>query len=389
MGKPVEGANFFGRGEEVTALDRITEDEHVLLLAPRRVGKTSVLFALESRVGEAKSAVGVYVSAAKAQNELQFVREVLEAIYSTREGKRLKPNALRAWLRRHSRRVKSVKVAGSGVDFDPQTAPEWQEEADRAFAALAATGRPWLILIDELPTLVLLLARADESGARVRAFLQWFRNLRQLLHGGENLRFVLAGSIGLDNVTRRYRLTDTINDLRVWRLGPFTAEEADRFLAGLAAAYKLELDAELRRDICERAEWLIPYHLQLIFSELRDQCGVRSPPSTTALDRAIEAILSRKAYFSYWDERLRDAFGAPQDDLARKLLSACAREPRGATTSALQQSIARAIPNPRDRADTALWLLDVLTNDGYIVEDGDRMRFRSGLLRRYWVKSCA
>lgn len=385
VGKPVRDENFYGRERELNELDRTTQDEHVLLLAPRRVGKTSLLYALSSKVDREQTAIPIFVSAAVAKTELQFVRALLQAIYDTRAGKRFKPNRVGAWLRRHSRRVKGVKVAGSGIDFETQATPEWQEEADSAFSALAGAQRPWLIMIDELPTLVLLLARSDDSGGRVRAFMQWFRNLRQLPRGDESLRFVLAGSIGLDNVTRRHRLTDTINDLRDWRLGPFTFENADRFLDELARTYKLELGAELRRDICDRAEWLIPYHLQLIFSALREQCGARARPSVEKLDRAIEALLLRKAYFATWDERLRDAFGAPEDELARKLLATCAREPHGATRSALQQCIARAVPNPKDRAETTTWLLDVLANDGYLVEEAGRMRFRSGLLRRYWV----
>lgn len=386
VGKPVVGENFFGRERELDELDRITNDEHVLLLAPRRVGKTSLLYALSSKVDRESTATSVFVSAATAKNELELVRTVLGAIYETREGKRFKPNRMGTWLRRHTGRVKGVKVAGSGIDLDTQAAVEWQEEADRAFSAIAATKHPWLIMIDELPTLVLLLARSDDTGTRVRAFMQWFRNLRQLPRGGENLRFMLAGSIGLDNVTRRHRLTDTINDLRIWRLGPFTPENADRFLAELARSYELELGDSLRRDICDRAEWLIPYHLQLIFSELRDQCTGRARPSAAALDRAIEAMLSRKAYFATWDERLHEAFGAPDAEHARKLLAMCAREPRGATTSALQQSLARSVPNSTDRATAVAWILDVLANDGYLVEEAGRMRFRSGLLRRYWIK---
>ncbi|HWU88344.1 MAG TPA: hypothetical protein VN253_13755 [Kofleriaceae bacterium] len=389
VGKPVTGSNFFGREQELEELGEITRDEHVLLLAPRRVGKTSLLLALQSEVSQERSAIGVYVSVAAATNELQFVRSVLQAIYETRPGKRLKPNVIAAWLRRHGRRLKGVKVAGTGFDLEGAPTPEWQEEADKVFTALATMGTPWLIMIDELPTLVLSLARQDPSGARVRAFLQWFRNLRQLPLGTESLRFVLAGSIGLDNVTNRHRLTDTINDLRDWRLGPFSRESADRFLAELARGYQLELGPELRGAICDHAEWLIPYHLQVIFSALREQCGGRTPPSAALLDRAIEALLSRKAYFAYWDERLHDAFGAPEDDLARAMLATCARDPRGATASALQQSIAREVPNPRERAAAAAWILDVLGNDGYLVDEAGRSRFRSGLLRRYWLSQLA
>jgi hypothetical protein len=359
VGKPVTGSNFFGRSQELGELGEITQDEHVLLLAPRRVGKTSLLLALQSIVNRERSATGVYVSVAAATNELQFVKILLQAIYDTKPGKRLKPNAIAAWLGRHGRRLKGVKVAGTGVDLEGAPTPEWQEEADKAFASVAATGTPWLFMIDELPMLVLLLARLDPSGTRVRSFLQWFRNLRQLPRGIENLRFMLAGSIGLDNVTRRHRLTDTINDLRDWRLGPFTRDNADRFLAELAHGYQLKLGPELRDAICDRAEWLIPYHLQVIFSALRKQCG-GTPPTLVLLDRAIDALVSRKAYFTYWDERLHDAFGAPEDDLARTMLATCARDARGATMTKLQRGLVHQLPNLRDRVTATSWIVDVL-----------------------------
>lgn len=384
VGKPVTGNNFFGRTQELAELGEITQDEHVLLLAPRRVGKTSLLLALQSNMHREGSATGVYVSVAAATNELQFVKILLQAIYDTRPGRRLKPNAIAGWLGRHGRRLKGVKVAGSGIDLDGAPTPEWQEEADKAFAAIAAVGTPWLFMIDELPMLVLVLARQDPSGARVRAFLQWFRNLRQLPGGIESLRFVLAGSIGLDNVTRRHRLTDTINDLRDWRLGPFTPDNADRFLGELAHAYQVKLGPDLRDAICDRADWLIPYHLQVIFSALRKQCAGTSP-TITLLDRAIDALISRKAYFTYWDERLHDAFGAPEDDLARAMLATCARDARGATMTRLQRSLAPQLPELHDRVTATRWIVDVLENDGYLVAEAGRYRFRSGLLRRYWL----
>ncbi len=42
MGKPVKGSNFFNRKRELRRLWRCLESDNVLLLAPRRVGKTSL-----------------------------------------------------------------------------------------------------------------------------------------------------------------------------------------------------------------------------------------------------------------------------------------------------------------------------------------------------------
>ena len=244
IGKPVAGPDFFGRDREVQELRRICEDEHVLLLAPRRVGKTSLLHALAADINRGSSVVAAYASVAAAKNEPQFVEATLRSIYETKAGKRLKPNSVATWIQKHGRRVRGIKVAGTGVDVDGY-AREWQDEANRVFAGILQARHPWLILIDELPIFVLTIAGHDATGERVRSFLQWFRNLRQLPEASTKLRFVLAGSVGLDSVTRRHRLTDTINDLRDWRLGPYDAETADRFLAELARSYRMDVGLEL------------------------------------------------------------------------------------------------------------------------------------------------
>jgi hypothetical protein len=68
------------------------------------------------------------------------------------------------------------------------------------------------------------------------------------------------------------------------------------------------------------------------------------------------------------------------------MLAASARDPKGTTLSSLDQGLAGEVPDPAVRRKTVRWLLDVLLNDGYLVEQEGRWRFRSGLLRRYWER---
>jgi len=325
---------------------------------------------------------------AAARDERHFVELVLDSIYATGAGAKLRPNRMGSWLQRKGRQIRGIKVgaggATAGIDLHSDGCG-WQEDANRAIASILRAELQWLILIDELPTLVLTIARLDPSGQRVRSFLQWFRDLRQLPAALGKLRFVLAGSVGLDSVTRRHLLTDTINDLRDWRLGSYDGTTADRFLRELAGAYQVDLGPELRREICDHAEWLIPYHLQVIFSSLRECSGGRTP-SKTHLSQAIEALLARKTYFNSWVERLREALGTPEDKFARLVLATCAHDPRGATMSSLSQCLMVQIPDLAERTTTLSWLLDVLLNDGYLVKHQGRWRFRSGHLRRYWER---
>ena len=384
VGKPVTGENFFGRTGEVERLARMVESEHVLVLAPRRVGKTSLLLELQRSLPSAGPVTAVYASVGGVRDELEFVRALIEAAAATPAGKPLRAGRIRRWWRRRGRQVTSIGVGGSTVELESR-ARGWQEQADLAFQDLLAIDTTWLLMIDELPNMVLALTEMDPSGVRARAFLQWFRAVRQHPAGARKLRFILAGSVGLDSVTRRYAVSAAINDLRGWRLGPYDDATADAFLIELAATYELELSPEVRAHVCAQAEWLIPYHLQVIFSALRDHVGSRTP-TLVHVDEAVAALLDQRHYFSPWDERLAAAVGRPHDEHARALLTACALDPAGATTTTMRTTLADAITDLGERDKAMAWILDVLFNDGYVVEEGDRWRFRSGLLRRYWVR---
>jgi hypothetical protein len=52
----------------------------------------------------------------------------------------------------------------------------------------------------------------------------------------------------------------------------------------------------------------------------------------------------------------------------------------------MNQGISPLVADPVERAKVFKWIVDVLANDGYLVEQDGRWRFRSGLLRRYWVR---
>ena len=192
-------------------------------------------------------------------------------------------------------------------------------------------------------------------------------------------------SIGLDAVARRHVLSDTINDLRSWTLGPFDADTADSFVAELADAYEWVMAPAVRTRILAEIEWLIPHHLQGVMSELMHQPhgGIVDERHVVA---AIEALIGRRNYFNSWDERLTPSLGTPHDGHARVILRQCARDPRGAIGASVNAAMADEIADARTRATAIAELRDVLSHDGYLVEDGERLRFRSSILRRFWAR---
>jgi uncharacterized protein len=289
---------------------------------------------------------------------------------------------------RFLKRVKRVDVAGFGFELDPAEV-DWSSLGDALTRALDCQQGRWLLLVDELPMFVLRLLREDPSAARARKFLEWFRALRQRSDQEGRVRWLLAGSIGLDAVIARLNLGDTINDLRIYHLGPFTRESSDGLLRELAATHDLPLTAEVRSHMIRRVGWLIPFHLQLLFSELRTLCrDQEAEPTEAAVDEAYETLLSpsHKAYFDYWRQRLHQELGKPDAGFALALLTAAARDEAGATRSTLQQVLHSHVEDPIERDEKLRFLLDVLEGDGYLVEEGDRFTFRSPLVREFWLR---
>ena len=395
IGRPARGDDFFDREKEQRQIwTRLNDGNNLLLLAPRRVGKTSLLYRLrQSAWGEGWLAA--YASVADARNEGEFLERLIRGISIEKESARaLAPLRQGRWkkLFGHFRSAfDEVSLGELGVKLRELPPQEWSAVARDLKQALPAVRRRWLIMLDEVPVFVMTLLRADPSGARARDFLTAFREIRQGTAEQEEdpIQWILAGSIGLDNLARRYSMVGTINDCAPFELGAFTPEVADEFLRALAIAVQLDLGPEVRAHLRERAEWLIPHHLQILVASLRDRCEeTDSQPNVELVDAAFEAVLGHayRSYFDHWSVRLGEELGSPDDAYAKRVLTVAARVRAGATASVLSQALAAEIADPDRRAEVLPWLLDVLARDGYLIEIEGRWRFRSPLLREYWAR---
>jgi len=396
VGRPVRGPNFFDREQEQRLLWQRLAQSHVLMLAPRRVGKTSLLLRLQDSAKE-HGFHAVYVSVADAKSEHDVAKKIVHALAQH-------PESERAWkklkgpLRSFFGALKGkLAVGGLTIELGEQT---WPTIAENAAEALERLGERWLVLVDELPIFVLGLIRQDPSGKGAREFLNWLRTLRNPIRNTTQpdpvIRWVVAGSIGLDAVVAKVNLGDTINDLDIFPLGPFAPAVADEFLVALGESYGLPLDLPTRTRILQRAGWLIPFYLQILFSKLHDLASEESlAPSPWLVDRVVEELLTPayRAYFDYWRQRLTEELGRPDDQRALAMLAAVAQADDGvASRDTLAAALTPLVPDAAERDEALRFLLDVLENDGYLarVQTGSagpaRFAFRSALLREYWLR---
>jgi len=385
IGSPVEGEDFFDRESERRRMWRLLDSDSLLLLAPRRIGKTSLMRKLCAEAGD-QGFRAFALSFAACPDELACVRELSKALAAA-EPTLVK--SVQGTLKGLLPSIKSLKLGPLGIELASGETADWRALGEALARSIGDLDSRWLIAVDEVPVFLLGLLKRNDGLERVRGFLYWWRDLRQQHHA--DIRWILAGSIGLDTVAARHGIGDTVNDLVPAPLGAFDSETSDRFLAALAAGENIRLTRPVRKAIIAAIGWPVPYYLQILFDRLRDRVEDGARPSTDLVEQIFEELLlpAHKGYFDYWRQRLHDELGSPEDGQAVHLLSQCARDPTGASRETLSQALAEHIQDLEPREERLRYLLEVLESDGYLVMVDGRWRFRLELLRRYWLKRVA
>ena len=259
---------------------------------------------------------------------------------------------------------------------------DWRSPAEDLETMLKSSDPQTLLLIDELPLLIASIVKQDPTGNRAERFLLWLKRLREQYRP----RWFFAGSIGLDSVARRLKLSGTIHDLQPIELGEFSPDKARAYLMGRGQLYQWTLSAETIEAILWAVEWPIPFHLNLVFEELRAVVSEgHGAPSPALVEIALQRLMAHgRTHFDHWDERLAKMLDSRYQGYCEIILSLACREASGIAVASIDLRLSNELHDNRERAEMLRQMLDLLTSDGYLVRQEDAVRFRSALLRRYW-----
>ncbi len=402
LGPPVVNEDFFDRKIERRRAWRKLDTHSLLMLAPRRVGKTSLMLALIKEADSKGFKAAPLCRFAGCKDEWDCVQALLKAI-----GQSHKSRSILKTIGKHLKPIKSIKLAGLQLEIRDEDRKLWRQVGEGIIGALQEQNKPWLICVDEVPVFINRLldpshtnndqpeATADPTSiqqthtGRTRAadFLNWFRDLRQASH--RNVRWILAGSIGMDTIASRLHLSDTINDLDPFPLGAFDSATADEFLLLLAKSYQLNLPNDAREEIIHRVGWPLPYYLELLLDKLIDN-QADGPITPAQVADAYQTLLTPayKVHFDYWRQRLHEELDPHDAGHCIALLSIACADPQGVRHDSLKQALSQRITNAQQAHEKLRYLLDILESDGYLIIDNSqndsRYRFRLNWLRDYW-----
>jgi len=363
IGAPATGNNFFPREQISQQLQRALKVEHVLFLAPRRTGKTSVLLALRSNAPERT----LFLNLEEFNHPEQWLNAMLSGLSEIHD------NAWQLKFKQMGKLLERVKSKSLEI-----TAEDWHSKSQGLAKDLQALDEPIWFLLDEFPIMIDQIAKTHGLPL-AEAALHWVRSLRQQPDG--KVRLLLTGSIGLDSILRRHGIRGVANDLRREELKPLTFDEALAFTLKLASDNHIELSEDLARDYLHRlGAGLWPFLIQLFVAELQNN---NAPPTSPAdIERIFHTIaLSKRNQYAanMWD-RLRDIFTDAEQTIARAVLKLIAAQPTGIPPDQLRGQLSQFEANDFE------YVLDVLQHDGYLTEtDHGNICFFSNLLRDYWL----
>lgn len=386
-GSPVEHDDFFDRPRDLARLKRELENgANLLLTAPRRVGKTSLvlrLCELERKAGRA----AVFLNVEGCHDELAFAEKLVDAL--SESGLHAEALSRVSLAFRKVRQAFSGMKVGAGIDLDMGEVEDPDHSTlgralESIFRKIESSGTPVLIAIDEMPELLLAMGRQEHGTERVSRLLHWLRALRQTHR--QHVRWIFLGSIGLDSFVDDRNLRKAINDLTPLSLEALNADEADRFLTVLGESNGLPLTPDQRAEIIQRVGWPLPHHLQIVFHALVDAGATQS--NAVPVDAAFAQLLqpNNLSQFDTWRQRLDEQFGQSDAAACRDILRDLCLHAQGRTRA----QIVNALMSTRQTADAAVIeellarLLLVLQRDGYLLEREGAYAFRSFLLREYW-----
>lgn len=389
VGPPVRGADFFGREAFVKLASDKLKAGHVLLAAPRRFGKTSAMYRLmddpqwDYRI--------VHADLEHLTDPASLIAELTEKL--AKDGKLAKFISGLSWLSqeawsRFRETIEEIELFEVKIKLKEKLRESWQEGGEELFKRLAAANTTVVFFLDEFPMMIDRMARSEKHREDAKLMLHWLRALRV---GPDlaNVRFLIAGSIGIGRVLNELGEVAAINDFEALKLDPFTPKVAADFLDALAESAKVPLSQPSKRKMLDVIGAPVPYFLQIIFSEVSKAHlldGEAITPKKVELIYHQKVIgVDCKTYFDHYYSRLRDYYLPHEEKAVKRILRELAvvgAMTRDACFQFYKLEVANADPEAFNL------LMTDLENDFYVGFDDQKRQYQFSckLLRDWWLR---
>ena len=391
LGGNVPPSKVIGRDAFIRKMWQNLENQSVVLVAERRIGKTSVIRKMAEEPEEGWHPIFMLVEGLRSPTE--FITRIVDQVSPILSGRK------RGWVR-----LRQIYEHVGGQKVGTWELPELKQNWKRILAGMLEDVRDSfdervVFFWDELPLMVSNIK--DDHGPQVAMELLDVLRDHRVADDSGKLRMVFTGSIGLHLVVsellhRGYR-NDPTNDMVTFSLEGLDPEHATELARqGLEALARdgdiaLEAPAEgLAAAVAKATDGLAYYVNYCVdrMTELDGPIGLRHVPE------AIDSLIldpEDTAHFAHYAERIEVyyVYDEAAVELAFAILKILCHADEEMSEAAIRDGVAVEVELTSE--NLLQKTLALLVKDHYLVRtvrDGGRSyRFKYGIVRRWWLKN--
>ncbi len=392
MGAYVTGNKFWNREIEIEIFTgMIDEGANILMAGHRRIGKTSLMHEVASRIHEKYYCL--HVDLQQSKSAADAITELSKATHSYKKLWSRTKDVFGKIFEKISENIETLGTEELSITLrGGLTGDAWKSKGDHLLSTLAETDKPVVIFFDEFPILINRLLKGEgyritpEGRGATDVFMSWIR--ANTIRYKDKLRMVITGSIGIEPALKQAGLSSTLNTFAPYILPPWSRETAIGCLTALGNQYGISFQQEALDRIVDKLGYLVPHHVQLFFDTIFKDCTRHSRMEVT--EKRIDEIyqtgmlgIQGHAELSHMEERLKTAFGLEMLPISLELLT------EAAVTGFLDAESAFEIIHKhpiekRTAGEVLREILDILQHDGYLSQTDDKFVFTSNLLKDWW-----
>lgn len=396
-GKAVTHVNYLKtRLYLVDELKTLARNHSVIIEAPRRFGKTSVIKELirqEKAKQEEDKEFNMIFLELEGEETIEhfcfkFYRELLSLYHVRRHLETIGQFFEDAWNAVASRTGK-IGTPEFDIELRERTRQlnftEWKEKISPLIAGLNSLEKNTIIVFDEFPDMLANFKNKgiskEEYKAMVDLLTGWLRSLRQSSDSGRKYQFVFCGSVNLRKTLEKLGISKRINDLESLYVPPMKDDEAIVLIEALCKEYQLSIDPDATGFLIQKIASGSPYYGQITIKALRD---TRENSFNAATVRTVyEAMLRNGNHdLDHFHSRLAEYLTPLERETAAHILLHLCRE------ACREQQMYQSFFYEKCDYEIFQDVVDRLIFEGYLtrdLSDNNNLRFVSPLLKDWWA----
>jgi len=368
-----------GRDTLISELWEILDRQSVVLVAERRIGKTSTIRRMLAH--QADHRLTFYRDVEGCATVLEFVQGVLSDVERYLGKIERTITKTRAFL---------AEICGQDmarIGRIPKTAfASWKAILTKCVEELAENQKHLVVFFwDELPLMVKNVIAHDGE----RTAMELLDLLRYFRQNHARIRMVYTGSIGLHNVIRSLReagyANDPTNDMHVKEVPPLSLSDAERLAALLIEGESIATSSS--DDVANKIALEVdcnPYFIQHVAGQMkskRSHSWTLEDVETLVADCLVAS--QDPWHLRHYYDRINDYYEESERPIILAILDVLASE-EGPVSAEYLFNLVKSQVTVSDK-QSVVDLAVLLKDDHYLSQDRDgAFGFRFSLIKRWW-----